>query len=48
LLQFNLIINQITEPVFAPIRRYTTFNRLDFSPFVVILVLAVIRGKLGV
>jgi uncharacterized protein YggT (Ycf19 family) len=48
LLRFNLIINQITEPVFAPIRRYTTFSGLDFSPFVIILVLAVIRSKLGV
>ena len=48
LLQFNLLINQMTEPVFAPIRRYTTFNGLDFSPFVVILVLAVIRSRLGV
>ena len=48
LLQFNLLINQMTEPVFAPIRRYTTFNGLDFSPFVVILVLAVMRSRLGV
>ena len=48
LLQFNLLINQMTEPVFAPIRRYTTFNGLDFSPFVIILVLAVIRSRLGV
>ena len=47
LLQFNLIINQITEPVFAPIRRYTTFNRLDFSPFVIVLVLTLIQSNLG-
>ena len=48
LIQINLLINQITEPVFAPIRRYTTFSGLDFSPFVVILVLVVIRNRLGV
>lgn len=48
LVNLNLLVNQITEPIFAPIRRYTTFSGLDFSPFVVILVLAVIRSKLGV
>ena len=48
LVNFNLLINRITEPIFAPIRRYTTFSGLDFSPFVIILVLAVIRSKLGV
>ena len=47
LIQVNLLINQITEPVFAPIRRYTTFNGLDFSPFVVILILVVVRDRLG-
>jgi len=48
LVQVNLLINQVTEPVFAPIRRYTTFSGLDFSPFVVILILIVIRDRLGV
>ncbi len=48
LVNINLLVNQITEPVFAPIRRYTTFSGIDFSPFVVILVVAVIRGRLGV
>ena len=48
LVNFNQLINQITEPILAPIRRYTTFSGLDFSPFVIILVLAVIRSKLGV
>ena len=48
LVQVNLLVNRITEPIFAPIRRYTTFSGLDFSPSVVILVLAVIRSKLGI
>ena len=48
LVQINLLVNQITEPIFAPIRRYTVFSGIDFSPFVVILVVAVIRGRLGV
>jgi YggT family protein len=48
LVQVNLLINRVTEPVFAPIRRYTTFSGLDFSPFVVILILIVIRDRLGI
>lgn len=48
LVRINLLVNQITEPVFAPIRRYTVFSGIDFSPFVVILVVALIRSKLGV
>ncbi len=48
LVKINLLVNQITEPVFAPIRRYTVFSGIDFSPFVVILVVALIRSRLGV
>ena len=48
LVNINLLVNQITEPVFAPIRRYTVFSGIDFSPFVVILVVALIRSRLGV
>ncbi len=48
LVNINLLVNQITEPVFAPIRRYTVFKGIDFSPFVVILVVALIRSRLGV
>ena len=48
LVRINLLVNQITEPVFAPIRRYTVFSGIDFSPFVVILVVALIRSRLGV
>ena len=48
LVRINLLVNQITEPIFAPIRRYTVFSGIDFSPFVVILVVALIRSKLGV
>ena len=47
LVKVNLLINQITEPIFAPIRRYTVFSGIDFSPFVVILVVIVIRRALG-
>ncbi len=47
LVNINLLINQITEPIFAPIRRYTVFSGIDFSPFVVILVVIVIRRALG-
>lgn len=47
LVQINLLVDQITEPVFAPIRRYTVFSGIDFSPFVVILVVIVIRRALG-
>ncbi|MBQ11472.1 MAG: hypothetical protein CMJ45_07980 [Planctomyces sp.] len=46
LLQINLLVDRITEPIFAPIRRYTTFNRFDFSPLVVILVLIAIQRAL--
>ena len=48
LVNINLLVNRITEPVFAPIRRYTVFSGIDFSPFVVILVVALIRSRLGV
>ena len=47
LVNINLLINQITEPIFAPIRRYTVFSGIDFSPFVVILVVIVIKRALG-
>ena len=48
LVRINLLVNQITEPIFVPIRRYTVFSGIDFSPFVVILVVALVRSKLGV
>ena len=48
LVRINLLVNQITEPIFAPIRRHTVFSGIDFSPFVVILVVALVRSKLGV
>ena len=48
LVRINLLVNQNTEPIFAPIRRYTVFSGIDFSPFVVILVVALVRSKLGV
>ena len=48
LVRINMLVNQITEAIFAPIRRYTVFSGIDFSPFVVILVVALVRSKLGV
>ena len=46
LLNINAVVTQITEPILAPIRRYTTFGSLDFSPLVVILVLGLIQSSL--
>ena len=46
LLNINAVVNQITEPILAPIRRFTTFGALDFSPLVVILVLSLIQRAL--
>ena len=46
LLSINAVVNQLTEPILAPIRRFTTFGTLDFSPLVVILVLSLIRRAL--
>jgi YggT family protein len=39
----NAIVMQITEPILAPIRRYTTFGMFDFSPMVAIIVLGLIQ-----
>lgn len=33
---FN-ILYQITEPILAPLRRFTTFGMIDFSPFVALI-----------
>ena len=46
LVEFNYLIARITEPIFAPIRRYTTFKGFDFSPMVIIMILIVIQGAL--
>lgn len=47
-------IYQITEPILAPLRRYTTFGMIDFSPFVALMALQIFErvllqsvGRLG-
>jgi YggT family protein len=40
------IVYQITEPILAPIRRYTTFGMIDFSPFVAMVGLQMLEGFL--
>ena len=40
------LVMQITEPILAPIRRYTTFGVFDFSPMVAMIVLGLIQGVL--
>ena len=37
------IVYQITEPILAPIRRFTTFGMLDLSPMVAIILVSVIQ-----
>ena len=34
---------RITEPILAPIRRYTTFGMLDLSPMVAIILISIVR-----
>ena len=40
------LVYQITEPILAPMRRFTTFGMFDFSPMVALILLQVIRGLL--
>ena len=47
IITINRLVNQITEPMLAPIRRYTTFGVFDFSPMVAILVLGLINRLLS-
>ena len=47
LISINTLVNQVTEPILAPIRRFTTFGALDFSPMVAILVLGIIQRVLS-
>ena len=48
LVSVDRVMNQITEPVLAPIRRMLpSFGGLDFSPMVVIIVLMLIRAILA-
>jgi len=34
---------QITEPILAPLRRYTTFGMVDFSPIVALVGLQIVE-----
>ena len=38
---------QTTEPMLAPIRRFTTFGMIDLSPLVLIIVIQVVSGALA-
>ena len=40
------IIYQITEPILAPIRRFTTFGMLDLSPMIAIILITVVQRVL--
>ncbi len=37
---------QITDPILEPIRRFTTFGMMDFSPIVALILLEIIRRAL--
>ena len=44
LISVYTVVNQVTEPILAPIRRLLpTFGRFDFSPMVALVVLYLIR-----
>ena len=40
------IIYQITEPILAPIRRFTSFGMLDLSPMAAIFLITIVRRVL--
>ncbi len=47
---YNPIVNAlltVTEPVLAPVRRFTTFGMMDFSPIVVLLTLTFLSSALA-
>ena len=37
---------QVTEPILSPIRRFTTFGAIDFSPIVALFLLSIIQRLL--
>ena len=41
------ILYEITDPILEPIRRFTTFGMIDFSPIVALLLLSLIRRLLN-
>jgi len=40
------ILYQITEPILAPLRRFTTFGMIDFSPIAALILVDIIRRVL--
>jgi YggT family protein len=41
------ILYEITDPILEPLRRFTTFGMIDFSPIVALLLLRFIRKLLN-
>jgi YggT family protein len=41
------ILYEITDPILEPLRRFTTFGMIDFSPIVALLLLSLIRRLLN-
>jgi len=37
---------QITDPILEPIRRFTTFGMMDFSPIAALILIEIIRRAL--
>jgi uncharacterized protein YggT (Ycf19 family) len=46
LIRIYELLRQITDPILQPIRRFTTFGMMDFSPIVALILLEIIRGVL--
>lgn len=40
------ILFQITDPLLEPLRRFTTFGTMDFSPVAALILLEVVRNML--
>ncbi|MGC8878240.1 MAG: YggT family protein [Anaerolineae bacterium] len=40
------LLHQITDPLLDPLRRFTTFGTVDFSPIVALILLEVVRRLL--
>lgn len=37
------MIYQLTDPIIEPLRPYTTFGMIDFSPFVALILLSILQ-----
>jgi YggT family protein len=40
------LLHQITDPLLEPLRRFSTFGAMDFSPIVALILLEVVRRLL--